>query len=165
MKTWFHEVRKGYLGGLGAALLAWTLAAIPAIPRLALGLSLTDTQVLYIRAGLALFGFAVLALVGWLLYFQTRRKLYAIKEQLADTSKRPYRFQDDCILDGKMFRHKTKPGFFCVTCAVGDNLEAPMIEEKDGWGWSCPVKGFHFVRGPNWKHPEPNRRRNWTLGI
>jgi len=102
MKNWFHEIRKGYLGGLGAVLLAWTLAAIPAVPRLVLGLALTDTQVLYIRAGLALFGFAILALVGWLLFFQMRRKLRSAQTQLADVErqlsealKRPHRFQDD----------------------------------------------------------------------
>lgn len=70
MKKWYQEIWGGYLAALGAVLLAWTLAAIPAIPRLVLGLALTDTQVLYIRVALALFGFFILALVGWLLFFR-----------------------------------------------------------------------------------------------
>jgi len=104
---------------------------------------------------------AVAVSVWWI--WKQRVEIQKLSADLMDARK-PRRFQDDCTLDGKMFRHKTKPGFFCVTCAVGDNLESPMIEEKDGWGWSCPVKSLHFVRGPNWRHPEPIRRSNWTLG-
>jgi len=167
MKNWLHEIRKGYLGGVGAALLAWTLAVIPAVPRLVLGLALTDTQVLYIRAGLAIFGCVVLALVGWLLYFQTRHKLHSIEGQFAYASKRPHRFQDDCTVDeaSGLYRHKTKPGLFCVACAAENDRESPMKTEKDGWGWSCPVKSEHFVQGPNWRMPEIRVQRSpWHLG-
>ena len=174
MKNWFHEIRKGYLGGLGAVLLAWTLAAIPAVPRLVLGLALTDMQVLYIRAGLALFGFAILSVVGWLLFVQTSRKLKAVerdligvRNQLAQAPTRPHRFQDDCTVDDAtgLYRHKTKQGFFCVACAAENDRESPMKTEKDGWGWSCPVKSEHFVQGPNWRMPEIGVQRSpWRLG-
>jgi hypothetical protein len=76
-------------------------------------------------------------------------------QSLLDANKN--HFQDDCKLDGGMFRHKTKSGVFCVPCAVGSGLESPMIEEKDGWGWRCPVNVDHCVPGPNYKYPTGNR--------
>ncbi|MGD0537823.1 MAG: hypothetical protein ABSC03_09280 [Verrucomicrobiota bacterium] len=166
MKKCLQEIGKGYLAAIGAALLPLTLAAIPQLPKLVSGLSLSDTTVLYIRAGLALFGFALLAFVGWSLFFQARRKLHLIEKQLADALAHPHRFQDDCTLDETgMYRHKAKPGFFCVACAV-ENRESPMIESSDkGWGWNCPVESKHFVQGPAYKPYTPIAVRSpWHLG-
>lgn len=90
MKKCLQEIGKGYLAAIGAALLPLTLAAIPQLPKLVLGLSLSDTTVLYIRAGLALFGLALLAFVGWSLFFQTRRKLLSVdKISVAKAQGRP----------------------------------------------------------------------------
>jgi hypothetical protein len=112
---------------------------------------------------------------GWFLFLHKRRTFRSLEQQLKDAQQqlkdaqqRPHRFQDDCMLDEKtgMYRHKTKPGFFCVACAAESGGESPMREEKDGWGWSCPVKSAHFVRGPNWSLPQSVvRRSNWSLGF
>jgi hypothetical protein len=155
MKNWFHEIRKGYLGGLGAALLAWTLAAIPSVPRLVLGLALTDTQVLYIRAGLALFGFAILAFVGWLLYFQTRRKLQVLETALSDAQKHPHRFQDDCTFDSRLgvYRFASTPDvFYCASCTPKDVRSPLKVQEN---GWMCQIRGCEkFHRNPDYTEPQ-----------
>jgi hypothetical protein len=158
MKKYLEEIPRGYLRALGATLLAWTLAAIPIVPRAVLGLELSDKAVLLIRAGLVSFGLALLALVAWILFFQTCRRLRLAEQDLVEARKRPHRFQDDCTQDEKtgMYRHNTKPGFFCVPCAAENDLETPMVasREKD-WGWECPVNTYHFVRGPAWKPYTP----------
>jgi hypothetical protein len=157
MKESLKQINKGYLTALGATLLAWTLAAIPKVPKWALGLDLSDTAVLSIRVGLAFFVLALLGLVGWLLFIQTRRKLRSVEQQLADVQKRPHRFQDDYFLDEKfpMYHHKTKPGFFCVACAAEKSLETPMIAAENDWGWNCPIESKHFVPGPGYKSYTP----------
>ena len=97
-----------------------------------------------------------------------RTELRNVRTQLTDSSKRPHRFQDECTIDQAtgMYRHNTKPGYFCVACAAENDRESPMKTEKDGWGWSCPVESKHFVRGPNWRHPQPVMVRNrWMSGF
>jgi hypothetical protein len=98
--------------------------------------------------------------------YEQHRKIAELKAAL-DAQKRPHRFQDDCTLDEntRMYRHKTRPGFFCVACAAENDRESPMIasSQKD-WGWNCPVNGHHFVRGPAWHPPEPISRTPWSLG-
>ena len=107
----------------------------------------------------------ILALCVWWLWKQ-HQKISGLQSSL-DAQKRPHRFQDDCTIDEatSMYRHKTKPGFFCVACAAENDRESPMKTEKDGWGWRCPVESAHFVRGPNWKYPEIKVQRSpWQLG-
>jgi hypothetical protein len=109
---------------------------------------------------------SAVALAGWWIWKQ-RTEIRKLSAALGDAQKRPHRFQDDCSIDDAtgMYRHKTKPGFFCVACAAESDRESPMKTEKDGWGWSCPVESNHFVRGPNWKYPEIKVQRSpWQLG-
>ena len=153
MKKWYQEIWAGYLAALGAVLLAWTLAAIPSVPRLLLGLALTDMQVMYIRLGLALFGFAVLALVGWLLFFQTRRKLHTAQMQLADALKHPHLFQDDFTFDSRIgvYYRKGQDGYFCASCTPKGTLSPLKVQED---GWMCQIKGCEkFHRNPDYKEP------------
>jgi hypothetical protein len=127
MKKYFHEIGKSYLAGLGAALLSWTLAAMTAVPKLVLGLSLTDTQVWYIRAGLALFGFLILAAIGWLLYFRTRWQLHLVQASSSD----PFRVSDD-------FEFVTESGYWiqrktglrvCAKCLLPPTkIVSPLFE-------------------------------------
>jgi hypothetical protein len=152
MNKWYQEIRRGYLAAIGAALFAWTLAAIPTIPRLVLGLSLTDMQVVYIRAGLALFGFAVFALVGWVLFFQTRRKLH-------EALKKPHRFQDDFTFDSRLgvYYRKGQEGYFCASCTPKEIL-SPLKEDKDGW--RCQIRECcKYHPNPDYKPPPRVRER------
>jgi hypothetical protein len=129
MKNWFHEIRRGYLGAAGAALLALTLATIPKLPRLVLGLELSDMQVLYIRAGLALFGFAALAFVGWILYFQTRRELGILKRGVFSRLK---------PVPGKGYQIDTLTGdAVCPRCTT-DEHAVPMSDQDSAYYcYSC----------------------------
>lgn len=102
--------------------------------------------------------------VWWM--FRQRAELARLRAALSEAQKRPPRFQDECVLDPEtgMYRHKTKPGFFCAACAAGDDKEVPMTEEKDGWGWRCPLQIAHFVRGPKWRYPDPIQPRDrWRI--
>lgn len=145
MKKIFHEIGKGYLGALGAVLLAWTLAAIPAVPRLVLGLALTDTQVLYIRAGLALFGFLILAVVGWLLYFQTHRQLRLVQVSLAV----PRKVTDDYehLKDRAFWVHRKTGDRVCGSCLVSHGIVSPLavavkmrVDRSKYLVWRCGRK-------------------------
>ena len=131
-------------------------------------LSLRESQISSIRYWSVFASATALIAVAWSLYIRTMRRARRLGNELVDARNRPRRFQDDCTLDEKtgMYRHKTKPGFFCVACAVEKDLESPMIasSEKD-WGWNCPVESKHFVRGPAWKPHTPIVVRNrWVSG-
>lgn len=158
MKKWIEEIGKGYLAAIGAALLPLTLAAIPQLPKWALGLTLSEVAVLYIRAGLALLGLALLALVGWRLFFQTRRKLHLVEQQLRDAQSKPHRFRDDCTFDTKhgLYRHKSRTELFCGACTSQD-VESPVKEMEHGW--QCLINKSHWHPNPDHKRPPPERRR------
>lgn len=99
--------------------------------------------------------------VWWVL--KQRKSLASLRSDVADARKRPHRFQDECTPDEKlgMYRHTTKPGFFCVPCAAGKDLETPMQTRKDGW--ICPIESKHFVRNPDYQEPPPPPR-SWPIG-
>ena len=104
---------------------------------------------------------------GWCI-FKQRVEIRRLSTTLSDAQRRPHRFQDECTIDDAtgMYRHKTKPGFFCVACAAESDGESPMKTEKGGWGWSCPVENKHFVRGPNWHYPQPVMKKyRWNSGL
>jgi hypothetical protein len=129
MKKWYHEIRSGYLGAAGAALLALTLATIPQLPRLVLGLELSDTQVLYIRAGLALFGLALLALVGWLLFFQARRQLLVLKKGVFSRLK---------PVKGRGYEIDTLTGeVVCPKCTTNDHAVTMSEQGPHYVCWAC----------------------------
>jgi hypothetical protein len=111
-------------------------------------------QVLYIRVGLALFGFAILTFVGWLLYFQTRRKLHSVEQQLTDAQNHPHRFQDDCTFDTKLgvYRCDATPDvFYCASCTPKD-VRSPLLVQENGW--VCQIKGCDkFHPNPDYKTP------------
>lgn len=101
------------------------------------------------------------------LLWKQHQKISSLQTEIA-AKRRPHRFQDDCTVDEAtgMYRHASKPGFFCVACAAESDRESPMKTEKDGWGWSCPVESKHFVRGPNWHYPQPTVKQDrWGSGF
>jgi hypothetical protein len=102
---------------------------------------------------------SAVAFAGWWIWKQ-RREIRKFRTSLSDAQKRPHRFQHECTVDettGMLYRHKTKPGFFCIACAAENDRESPMRTAKDGGGWSCPVESKHFVRGPNWHLSKASR--------
>jgi hypothetical protein len=133
MKKCLQEIGKGYLAAVGAALLPLTLAAIPQLPKLVIGLSLSDIAVLYIRAGLALFGLALLAFVGWSLFFQTRRKLLSFdKISAAQAQGRPI---CHCTEDGVLMvldSNRSNESFWeyvCPKCNAHNTSMSPGMRE------------------------------------
>ncbi len=78
------------------------------------------------------------------------------------------RFQDECTFDAKLglYRHISKPGFFCGACTP-KGIESPVQETEQGW--RCQIDHKHWHPNPDYKAPPQqrfsSRRSNWTLGF
>src|SRR5882724_8389967 len=115
MKKLLKEIPKSALCTLGGALGSWLIVVITAAIRWAQGLAWTDRTILSVQLSLSFLGLALLGFVGWQLFFQIRRSLRSVKQELldsrkelADALKHPHRFQDDCTFDSRLglYRHK-----------------------------------------------------------
>jgi hypothetical protein len=151
MNKWLLLIWKGCLTALGAALFTGALAAIPSVATFALGHAPTNMQILYIRL---LFGVVIVALIGWLLYFQTLLKLHAIQK---------HKFLDDYTYDSKLgvFNHKKQDGYFCASCTPKETFSPLKVQEN---GWQCQIRGCEkFHRNPDYKEP-PRERYSGHFG-
>jgi len=169
LKTILHEIQAGYLRAAGAALLALTLASILAAPRWVLGLALTDSQVCYIRAVLAFCGIGLLALIGWLLFFRTRRKLLMLQQEFAEARDSPQRFQDDLgasELSILRLAHQAYPERY-TRGGIGKKLNLAEVDLAyslqvlvAGGFLKSPTGGLHYEG-----HPDPDGYAITTRGI
>jgi hypothetical protein len=110
--------------------IALTLAAIPKVPNLVLGLALTDMQERYIRAGLVSIGLLILTVVGWFLFFRTLGKLRSFEKQLRDSLASPHKVTDDYehLKDRGFWVHRKTGQRVCGSCLLPPNsIESPLF--------------------------------------
>jgi hypothetical protein len=154
-------IRIGFLQALGGLLLIWLVAGIRTVSKWAFHLELTDKEVLTIQFVSAFAGLALLGLIGWLRFFRVRGKLRSVEDQLSNALKPTWHFRDDFDFDKRLglYRHKTKPDFFCASCTPKEIL-SPLKEMPNGW--RCMIKECDkWHPNPDYKEspePPPSRR-------
>jgi hypothetical protein len=143
MKELWKELQTQVRVILAGALIAWLSLGGWALVRVAMGLSLTNHTILTTQLILLIVGLFLACLSGWMLFFQTRRKL-----QIA--LKRPHQFLDDFEHQTRLglYKHKSKTGLFCGHCTPQGKL-APLQAKPHGW--LCNVCEKYF---PNPDSPE-----------
>jgi hypothetical protein len=109
---------------------------------------------------------------GWGLFLRSRRRnrsvtreLDKLKQKIQDLQNSPPRFSDECTFDQRLglYKHKTRPEFFCGTCTV-NNVVSPLRVQENGW--MCLVDPKHWHRNPDYKEPQyqPVRpSRSWAM--
>jgi len=90
----------------------------------------------------------ILLLVIWVIYLhRTGRESQEAKDKAFDD-----RFAEFLLKLG-VWKHKTKPGYFCPNCKAR-HCESPMRERPDGWKCLILECGY-FVSNPDYKPPLP----------
>jgi hypothetical protein len=146
------EIRKSVIQQIVSVLGLILLALSPTVRAWALRLSLSDSQVSSIRYWLFFSGSIALISVSWILFFHTFRRLRLLERQLSEALSRPQQFRDDCTFDKRLglYRHKSKPEFFCGTCTPQD-IESPLKELPQGW--QCLIDSNHWHPNPDYHEP------------
>lgn len=144
MKT-FKKIWDGFLSNIGTTLGGAFVAILLLLPQTAFSLVHLKPDVVFaIKLFAGYLAIAIIAAVGWVLYFKTRSKLKLKQSDLASAIKSPPRLQDDFVFDERngIYSHKTKEGKFCAGC-LHNNIESRM--QVLDTGWKCLVDSKHFV--------------------